>query len=198
MLSSSWGGAPAADDVRTWQLLPTLHWAAAMAGFENAGLKLRYFRSEDWRGYPDLSLSVLQKTADADPRMVEAIVRGAAKATVFALENPDCVRQIQWRRWPGTKPTGADEATLARWDLNLLQAQLDTLRDGYKLNGGRVWGNVDFAGYDRMQDFMLESKQIERKLPAVTYGINVPGLHERAGTFDEAAVRAQARRCELP
>lgn len=191
-------GAPAVDAVRTGKVQAILYWAAAMAGFENAGLKLRYFRGEDWRGYPDLSLAVLQKTVDADPKMVEGIVRGAAKATVFALENPDCVRQIQWRRWPGTKPTGADEDTLARWDLNLLQAQLDTLRDGYTLNGGRVWGNVDLAGYDRMQDFMLESKQIERKLPSATYGIGVPGLHERAGTFDHAAVREQARQCKLP
>ena len=38
--------------------------------------------------------------------MVEAIVRGAAKATLFAMTNPEAVRQIQWKYFPDTKPTG--------------------------------------------------------------------------------------------
>jgi Adenosine deaminase len=42
-----------------------LYWAAAMAGFENARLHLPYFRGEDWRNYPNLSMAVMQQTAGA-------------------------------------------------------------------------------------------------------------------------------------
>jgi NitT/TauT family transport system substrate-binding protein len=189
-------GAPAVDALRTNKVQALLYWAAAMAGFENAGLNLRYLRAPDWRGYPDLSLSTLQKTAAADPKMVEAIARGAARATVFALANPDCVRQIQWERFPSTKPTGADDATLRKWDLRLLNAQLDTLRDGFALNGGKLWGNVDPVGFERIEAFMLESKQIPKTLPATTFLLDIPGFYERVNDFDAEATRAAAMACQ--
>lgn len=189
-------GAPAVDALRTDKVQALLYWAAAMAGFENAGLDLRYLRAADWRGYPDLSLSTLQKTAASDPAMVEAIARGAARATVFALANPDCVRQIQWQHFPATKPTGADEDTLRRQDLKLLQAQLDTLKDGFELNGGKLWGNADPAGFDHIQTFMLEAGQIPKVLPPSTYLLNIPGFYERVNAFDAAATRAAALLCQ--
>jgi NitT/TauT family transport system substrate-binding protein len=104
---------------------------------ENAGLKLRKLAGEDWRSYPDYSMSTMQATIDKDPAMVVAMARGAAKATVFALANPDCARKLHWAHYPSTKPTGAEEATLIKWDMNNQQAQLDSLSDGYKLNGGK-------------------------------------------------------------
>ena len=189
-------GAPAVDALRTGKVQGLLYWAVAMAGFENAGLHLRYLRAPDWRGYPDLSLSTLQKTAAADPRMVEAIARGAARATVFALANPDCVRQVQWERFPATKPTGADDATLRQWDLRLLGAQLDSLRDGFALNGGKLWGNVDPAGFERIEAFMLESKQIGKTLPGRTFALDIPGFYERVNAFDAEATRAAALTCQ--
>ena len=189
-------GAPAVDALRTGKVQGLLYWAAAMAGFENAGLHLRYLRAPDWRGYPDLSLSTLQKSAAADPRMVEAIARGAARATVFALANPDCVRQVQWERFPATKPTGADDATLRQWDLRLLDAQLDTLRDGFALNGGKLWGNVDPVGFERIEAFMLESKQIAKTLPATTFLLDIPGFYGRVNAFDAEATRAAALKCQ--
>src|SRR5258708_38203487 len=83
--------------------------ASAIAGFENVGVKLTKFRSPDCRDYPDFSLVSIEKVIDQDPAMVEAIARGAAKASEFAVANPDSVRQLQWAHWPDTKPTGAPE-----------------------------------------------------------------------------------------
>ena len=100
-------------------------------------MKLRKLAGEDWRSYPDYSMSTMQATIDKDPAMVVAMARGAAKATVFALANPDCARKLHWAHYPSTKPTGAEEATLIKWDMNNQQAQLDSLSDGYKLNGGK-------------------------------------------------------------
>ena len=96
--------------------------------FQNAGLKLNKLIGEDWRTYPDFSLSTMQSSVDKDPGMVIAIARGVAKATVYALANPECAVKLHWQHYPATKPTGADEATLIKWDLNAQQAQLDCLR----------------------------------------------------------------------
>ena len=109
-------GAPAYDAIRSNKVQGLMFFQAAITGFENAGGKFRYFHGADWRLQPDFALATTQKTIAADPAMVEAIVRGAAKGAEFSMANPDCTRRIQWKTWPDTKPSGAtDDATLVKW-----------------------------------------------------------------------------------
>ena len=191
-------GAPPVEALRTNKVQALLFWASAQATFENAGLKLRYFRGVDWRRYPDFTLSVLQKTADSDPAMVEAIARGAAKASIFAMANPDCARRMHWARFPNTKPGGApDEATAARWDLNNQKAQLDSMKDAFEMNGAKLWGNATADAYGRIQNFMLEAKLIEKALPPASYLMASSGFYEKFNNFDAAAIRAQAANCPV-
>ncbi len=188
-------GAPPVEALRTNKVQALLFWASAQATFENAGLKLRYLVGEDWRGYPDFTFSTLQKTIDSDPAMVEAIARGAAKASVFVFANPDCARRIHWARFPNTKPSGADEATAAKWDLNNQKAQLDSMKDAFEMNGGKLWGNASAEAYGRIQNFMLEAKLIDKTLPPATYLIGIPQFWQKINAFDAAAVRTQAASC---
>lgn len=189
-------GAPPLEAMRSGKVQGLLYWASAIASFENAGLKLRKLVGEDWRDYPDYTLAVMQATVDKNPDMVVAIARGMAKATVYALANPDCARQLHWAHYPSTKPTGADEATLARWDLNTQQAQLDSLKDGYALNGGKLWGNADPAAYDRLVKFMLDTKQIDKSVMAKSMMVAIPDYFEKVGHFDVAAIQAAAAACK--
>jgi NitT/TauT family transport system substrate-binding protein len=188
-------GAPPVEALRTGKVQALLFWASAQATFENAGLKLRYLVGPDWRKFPDFTLSTLQKTIDADPAMVEAIARGAAKASVFVLANPDCARRLHWARFPNTKPGGADEATLVKWDLNNQKAQTDSMKDAFELNGGKLWGNATAEAYGRIQNFMLEAKLINRTLPPQGYLLNIPNFWEKINNFDPAAIRTQAAHC---
>lgn len=188
-------GAPPVEALRTNKVQALLFWASAQATFENAGLKLRYLRAPDWSKFPDFTFSTLQKTIDADPAMVEAIARGAAKATIFAWANPDCARRLHWARWPNTKPSGVDEATAARFDMNNQKAQLDSMTDAFQMNGGKLVGLATVDAYSRIQNFMVEAKLIEKTLPASTYMVTIPGFFEKINNFDAAAVRAQARAC---
>jgi NitT/TauT family transport system substrate-binding protein len=188
-------GAPPVEALRTNKVQALLFWASAQATFENAGLKLRYLVGEDWRSYPDFTLSTLQKTIDSDPAMVEAIARGAAKASVFVFANPDCARRIHWARFPNTKPSGADEATAAKWDLNNQKAQLDSMKDAFEMNGGKLWGNASAEAYGRIQSFMLEAKLIDKTLPPATYLIGIPQFWQKINAFDAGAVRAHAANC---
>ncbi|MGI4802280.1 MAG: ABC transporter substrate-binding protein [Janthinobacterium lividum] len=189
-------GAPPIEAMRSGKVQGLLYWASAVASFENAGLKLRKLVGEDWRQYPDYTLAVMQATVDKDPNMVVGIARGMAKATVYALANPDCARQLHWARYPSSKPTGADEATLARWDLNTQQAQLDSLKDAFALNGGKLWGNADPAAYDHLVKFMLDTKQIDKGIKASSMMVDIPDYFGKVGNFDVSAVQAAAAACK--
>jgi NitT/TauT family transport system substrate-binding protein len=190
-------GAPPVEALRTNKVQALLFWASAQATFENAGLKLRYLRGADWRGFPDFTFSTLQKTIDTDPAMVEAIARGAAKATQFVWANPDCARRIHWARYPNTKPSGVDDVTAARYDMNNQKAQVDSMIDAYKMNGGKLVGLATVDAYTRIQNFMLEAKLIEKTMPAAGFMINIPSFYEKINQFDVAAIRAQAANCPV-
>ena len=190
-------GAPPVEALRSNRVQALLFWASAQATFENAGLKLRYLRGADWRSFPDFTFSTLQKTIDSDPAMVESIARGAARASVFVFANPDCARRLHWARFPNTRPSGADEATLIKWDLNNQKAQTDSMKDAFELNGGKLWGNATADAYGRIQNFMLEAKLIDKTLPPASYLIGIPGFWQKINSFDPATIRAQAAGCPV-
>lgn len=190
-------GAPPIEALRTGKVQGLLFWASAQATFENAGLQLRYLIGPDWRTYPDFTFSTLQKTIDSDPQMVIDIARGAAMASEFVFANPDCARQLHWKYWPTTKPTGADEATLVKWDMNNQQAQLDSMKDATAMNGGKLWGRATPEAYGRIQHFMLEAKLIDKEMAPEKYMISIPNFFDKINDFDHAAVRAQAASCPV-
>lgn len=190
------GGAPALDALKNDRIQAVMYWQAALTGFESAGFKLRVFRDPSWRNMPDYTLTTMQSTYDKDPKMVEAIARGAAKAILFANTNPQCVRLIQWKLYPNTKPGGMDEAAAIKWDDSLLAAQMDTINAAYAMNGGKYIGAMDTAGYERLDDFMLKQQLTARKVPAASMLVTTPGFIEAVNRFDHQAVEQDARSCK--
>jgi NitT/TauT family transport system substrate-binding protein len=188
-------GAPALEALRADRVQALMFWGSALAGFENAGTKLRVLADPAWKALPDFTFATLQKTIDADPAMVEAIARGAAKATLFAWTNPDCARRIHWKAYPSTKPTGADESTLAKWDLKLLETQLDTMKAAHQMYGGKLIGALSPAPFARMEDMMLKDGLIKRTVPAESLLIQRPGFVEAINRFDTQAVISAAKAC---
>jgi len=190
-------GAPAYEAIKSNKVQGLMFFQAAIAGFENFGGKFRYFHGADWRQQPDFSLNTLQKTVDADPKMVEGIVRGAVKGSVFSFANPDCVRRVQWKTWPDTKPSGQNlaEETKVSWDLNNLKAQQMGMKEAFELAGGKLWGNYRPQDYAVLQDFLLRANLIKAKVPNDSLIAAIPGLFEKANSFDHAALEAQAKAC---
>jgi len=189
-------GAPVVDALKTDKVQAVFYWGAANASFENAGLKLRYFSDPKWARVPDFSLVALQSLIDQDPKMAIGVSRAIAKASLFALTNPDCVRKIQWSAYPKTKPTGADDATLAKRDLHSLAAQLKTVKLAYEL-GGKVWGPGSAADYARMQDFMFDTKQIKKKVDPDILLNHIPNFVKQVNDFDANEVIRRAKACEV-
>lgn len=189
-------GAPALEALKNDRVQALMFWGSALAGFENAGTRLRVLHDPEWRSLPDFTFGTMQKTIDSDPAMVEAIARGAAKATLFAMTNPLCTLKIHWKNFPSTKPTGADEATLVKWDLKLLEAQLDTMKAAHQLHGGKQIGAMDANTYGRMEAFMFKEGLIKRTLPAEQFLIQRPGFVDAINRFDHQAVIADAKACK--
>jgi NitT/TauT family transport system substrate-binding protein len=190
-------GAAPVEAIKSGKVQGLLYWAAAQATFENAGLKLRHLRDPNWGTFPDISLATTQKIIDSDPKMVEAIARGAAKATLFAFTNPDCARRVHWAHWPNTKPSGADEATLVKWDMNNLQAQLDSMKAAHEMNGGKLYGRTTAEAYARNQDFLFDNKLVDKKVPPQQYLVTIPNFYENINKFDHEAIRRQAQNCPV-
>jgi NitT/TauT family transport system substrate-binding protein len=173
-----------------------IYWGSAIAAFENFGGKFRKFFDPVWRQLPDFSLVALQSTVDRDPKMIEAVVRGSAKASLFALGNPECALKVQWKHYPSSKPTGADEATLVKWDLNYLNSSLAGMTPALEMSGGNLWGKSTPEQFARLQDFLVGTKLIDKKLanPA-DYIVSIPNFFENVNNFDHEAITAQAKHC---
>jgi NitT/TauT family transport system substrate-binding protein len=173
-----------------------IYWGSAIAAFENFGGRFRKFFDPAWRQLPDFSMVALQGTIERDPKMIEAVVRGSAKASLFALSNPDCARQLQWKHYPSTKPSGAEDATLIKWDLNYLNSSLAGMTPALEMSGGKLWGKTTPEQFARLQDFLVQTKLIDKKLanPA-DYVVGVPNFFENANNFDHESIKAQATQC---
>jgi NitT/TauT family transport system substrate-binding protein len=116
---------------------------------------------------------------------------------VFALANPDCALKLHWAKYPSTKPSGADEATLMKWDLNNQRAQLDSLQEAFKLNGGKLWGYADPAAFTRLIEFLAAAKQINKTMPVKDLIVGIPDFYAKVNDFDVKAVEASAKACKV-
>jgi NitT/TauT family transport system substrate-binding protein len=192
-------GPTALEALRSDRVQGLMFWGSAITGFEVTGTKFNYFFDPKWRKYPDFSIATLQSTIDRDPGMVVALVRGATKASLFAMTNPDCVRKLQWAKYPDTKPSGASEEVLIKGDLYRLKGQQDGMQMALDMGGGKLWGNVTPQDFANLEDFFIETKLVTKKLsnPA-DYIVGIPNFFEKANDFDHAAIIRQAKECRIP
>jgi NitT/TauT family transport system substrate-binding protein len=171
---------------------------SVISGLENGGFAFRSFTDPEWHRLPGYSMAVLQSTVTRDPTMLEGLVRGAAKASLFASTNPDCVVRLQWTNYPSTKPTGVDDETATKWDKRTLDLSLNNMKLAFDLSGGSEWGKSTPEQFARLQDIFLRGRLIAKKLvnPG-SYIVAVPDFFQKANTFDHDAIVAQAKACDV-
>lgn len=92
-------------------------WSAQYAAMENAGFKFHKF--VDVKPIKDMSFAVTLIARDAwlrdNPKVAISLGRSMARATLFALNNPEATVRLHWKMIPQSKPTGVDDATAMRW-----------------------------------------------------------------------------------
>ena len=114
---------------------------------------------------------------------------------MFVTANPDCQRRLHWAAYPSSKPTGTDEATAIKWDMNTLRLQLIAMNGAFELNGGKLWGRATPEAYGRIQSFMQTTGMISRAIDPAIYMPTIPNFFENINDFDAAAIRQQASVC---
>lgn len=132
-------GAGAAALLQQGQVDALALWSAQYATMENAGFRLRKFT--DIAPLRDLSFAVAFVARDewlrTNRRVAVGLGRGWAKATLFALHNPEAAVRLHWKLFPRTT-IGDNEVTALRHGLHELRAGIDFMR--IDRAGVRLWG----------------------------------------------------------
>jgi NitT/TauT family transport system substrate-binding protein len=61
--------------------------------------------------------------------------------------------------------------------LNNQRAQLDSMQEAFKLNGGKLWGYADPAAFTRLVEFLAAAKQIDKTMPAKDLIVGIPDFY---------------------
>lgn len=191
-------GAPALTALQSGRVDALMYWSSALVGFRNADENIEVLRDPNWQKLPDFTFSTSQKQMESDPKLVEGIARGVAKAMVFAAANPDCVRQVQWKYYPDTKPTGVSEEQAIKGDLSLLAAVLEEQQLAGELNPGKMVAAASAEALGTYQDFLFDVGIIKDKVEPQQLVVADTAFWERVNDFDKAAIEAEAKACAIP
>ncbi|MGJ4859644.1 ABC transporter substrate-binding protein [Labrys sp. La1] len=189
-------GASALNALESGRVQGLMYWRAALVGFENAGAKINILRDPAWAAMPDYTFATSQKTIDRDPKMVEGIARGIAKAMVFAAANPDCVRRLLWKKYPDTKPTGVDEERAVATDMALMTATLEDQRQAIALNPNGYTAATSVQAFGKYQDFLFKAGVLTREIEPVQFAMASEGLWAKVNDFDKVAIEKKASACK--
>jgi NitT/TauT family transport system substrate-binding protein len=124
------------------------------------------------------------------PEVIAAIGRATAKATVFLQANPEAAVRVFWDQYPDRAPKNRADPAALKTDLTILKAQMADMAADVN-PAGFAWGSQDPAIYDRMQNGLLEFKQIAKPIAVDRFFTN--RFAAAYNDFDRAKVIAQAR-----
>lgn len=179
------------------QVQALMYWSSALVGFQSMDPNLTILKDPAWAELPDYSFATSQKVIDEKPAMVEGISRGIAKAMVFAAANPDCVRQLQWKFYPDSKPTNVDEETAIANDLAKVSILLEDQALASKLNPNGFVAGASAEAMGKYQDFLVEYGILTEKVDPETLVIpDSLAFFTKINDFDSAAIEADAKACD--
>lgn len=167
-------------------------WSAQYAAMENAGFRLHKF--VDVSPIKDMSFAVTFAARDEwlrdNPKVAVGIGRSWARATLFALTNPEAVVRHHWAMFPQSKPTGVDEATAMQRALHELKDTLSFMRiDNATV---RKWG---MTTRDEIKDYakVLQRAKLLESDPGNLDDYFTAEFIDATNAFDEKKVIEQAR-----
>jgi len=182
-------GAQPAALLRSKQLDALSQFDTQYALIENAGLKLRLLDKRPIERFPSNGFIALEETIQALAKDLTGFGRAYAKGTIFTIANPEAAVRILYEVFPFTRPTGKDEATAVREDVNVLRARIPQLR--LEPAGVRRWGETNEASLREYMDFLLKWGVLKQRVDAKDLMTNE--LIGEINRFDADAVAKAAR-----
>jgi NitT/TauT family transport system substrate-binding protein len=161
----------------------------AYAQIESVGVKLREVEggAVDMEQIGFISSVVTSKRyLEKNRATLVHILKGVAKASVFAGANPEAAVRIHWKAYPESRARGVDEAEAMRRSLMQVKARLRNVRD---VEG--LIGNSTARQIETYQDLLFRGGVIKKAVePSRIWDGSLIG---DINDFDRAAIEKQAR-----
>lgn len=162
-------------------------WDSQIATVENMGFGVRRFSSPFSESLSfGAGYYVREDYLEKNREIIEKVLRGIAKGTVFAHANPEGAIKIHFETYPNTKPTGVDEETAFKQSLHIFKSRAVSL----KKKPGERWGEISAASVAATKDFLLKSGLLNKDFAPEEFFTN--DLIDAANRFDEAEILKQA------
>lgn len=126
-----------------------------------------------------------------NPTALAGFCRGMAKATIFALENPEAAVRLHWKKYPEQKPTNVDESLALEQSKRSLLARVSNMRiDNMAIPRSR-WGYHAREDVSVYYDLLRRSGEINT--PVKVEDLYTNAVIDQINDFDHAAWAKYAR-----
>lgn len=182
-------GAQSYEALKMGRVDASLTFMSEIANFKALGNDAAFYYDENWLEFPDYGLVATQQILKDNPKMVEALARGIAKAQVFAAANPECVARIFRKNY------GANRTLTLEQDTDIAKSNLAEAKISFDRAGGKLYANVSKDGLGKLQNFLLENKLISQVIDTAKVVPEDAAFFQKINNFDHQAVVAQAKAC---
>jgi NitT/TauT family transport system substrate-binding protein len=170
-------------------------WDGQYAAIENtnANYKLRTISSPltERLGF-NITVMALDEQLKTRREVFVKIGRGLAKATVFALANPEAAVQLHWRLYPETKAQAGTEQEALQKSVRVLTGRVRNMDIAGRQPPRTKWGFTPHEEVKTYYDVLVApSGRVKGEVPLEAVYTNA--LIDEINKFDVAAVQAQAK-----
>jgi NitT/TauT family transport system substrate-binding protein len=176
-------GAAAATALRTNRVQALSLFRAQHAVIETLGIKLRYFQREQ----PSAVLIANTNWMRQNPDALVGALRGVIAGSIFAQLAPQATVREHWKLFGRPAGISEDEAMSRATHVLTRSAELWRRWD----DAATPWGSMTKDQWDRMQEFMVQQKLMERAIDSNT--LFTTDFVARANAMDTDAVVRRAR-----
>jgi NitT/TauT family transport system substrate-binding protein len=188
------GGQAAAALFESHQIDILSLWDGQYASIENTTprYKLRVIRPAlgERLGF-QVALAATDDKLASDRAVMVGLGRGVAKATVFALANPEAAVRLHWKAFPDARPHNVSDADAVERGVRTMLARLNNERIDTAQPPRTRWGFADPQEVQTFYDVLRRSNSITGELNLNQLYTN--DLIEEINRFDVAAIQSMAK-----
>jgi NitT/TauT family transport system substrate-binding protein len=177
-------GAQAANALKAGQVDAVADTDIAIVSFQQSGVPVKVLKNTV---ADKLVIGVVAATTkdllSRKKPSIEAWARGVAMATEWMQANPEEAVKLHYRKFPGDKPSGADDAVIATG-----VAQVKARLENIKAASDGTYGSVRTDQLDYIIKYLTDNGQLKK--PVTAAQVYDGSLIEAVNTFDKAKVRS--------
>jgi NitT/TauT family transport system substrate-binding protein len=183
-------GAPGRLALEKKQVDALALWDSLQAELENSGMTVRRLDTPFVNDMIGQTLAARDDTLAESSAIAVGFARGVAKATVFALANPEAAIRIHWKAYWRTRPqANVAEARALREALRVFHSRFELQR--VDTQDDKRFGFASPAQWERLVAILRDQKIVSGGVPASE--LYTSALIDEINRFDQAAIVKMAR-----